>query len=607
MSAPSDSWHFIRPNEANRYPRRVICFDTEAIITERRSYERQTFRIAVASYDLFRGGDPAPVKSEITVEYEPAHLWEWVDARCKSKSRTVCFAQNLAYDLRLSDALRILPRLGWEPTFLTVDSNRCVARFRKRGASLLLCDLASWLPTSLDRVADSINLKKLPLPKQDAPISDWVDRCNRDVQITRAAVLRILNWLETNDMGSFRLTGPAQAMAAYRHRFMPHYGLLVHKDPDALAAERRAVWAGRCEVWRHGEINEPLYEWDFRLAYLNIALTTAVPTRLRGCKEGMSVNEVRRLSKHRAVLSDCVVSTDAPIVPAQGEKGIVWPVGAFQTTLWDNELAIAVASGARVEVQNSWVYMKSHALHDWAKWLLDMLGPNGLPVDALERIMLKDWARSLIGRFGSRWPKWDKIAKLPESGLELLPYVELETGKEGAYMQNGHDYFERTGFVDAPDAMPAIMGYIMAEARTRLFHVMRRLLPGQLVYCDTDSLIVDAEGNRYLESCDPDYFYGNLIQKASYKRGLFLGPRQIRLDTELRVAGLPKTAIQKSPRSFEAVLWEGLAESIRRGHPSEVRVHRRHVTVRGTDNRRRHLAGGLTAPIRLAAAEKSPV
>jgi hypothetical protein len=603
---PNQPWHFIRPNEANRYPRRIICFDTEACIKETHKFERQTFRIAVASYDIIDKVTKEPSKSEVKAFVEPELLWEWISSKCKSKSRTVVFAHNLSYDLRISDALRILYQLGFELTFLTLDTNRTVARFKRNGASLILVDLASWFPATLEKIGDKLGIKKVPLPKQDADISLWAKRCTRDVEITRAAVLRLLNWLEVNDLGSFRMTGPAQAMAAYRHRFMPRNGLLVHRDPDALAAERRAVWAGRCEVWQHGEVTGPLYEWDYRLAYLTIAQLAYLPTRLRGSLDEPSLANVLRLSKTRRILADVTVTTECPTIPAKGPDGILWPVGTFKTTLWDNELQLALDYGAKISVSKAWVYMRWPALHDWANWLMAALDTNGMPPDDVMRLMLKDWARSLVGRFGSRWPQWDKVATLPDSKLELLPYLDKETGETGAYLQNGHDWFERSGYVEAPDSMPAVMGYIMAEARCKLWRAIQSVGLENVVYCDTDSIVTNALGNYSLITNWDESGRGNFLCKAEYKRGLFLGPRQIQLNTELRVAGLPKTAIQKGPRSFEAVLWEGLPESIRSGHPSEVRIYRRHVTIKGTDNRRKHMPGGTTVPLAFNATSSLP-
>jgi len=609
MNEKSDSrpWHFIRHNKANRYPRRIICFDTEARIKVTSKFERQTFRLAVASYDQLDSETLEPIQSEQQGFMEPGHLWEWIASKTKSKTRTVVFAHNLSYDMRISDALRILYSLGFELSFLTLDSNRTVARFKRKGSSLLLVDLHSWFPTSLERLGSYFGMKKTPLPSQEDSETDWMRRCAKDVDITRAAALTLLRWLERNDMGSFRLTGPAQAMAAYRHRFMSPMGLLVHRDEEAIAAERRAVWAGRCEVWQHGEISGPLYEWDYRLAYLHIARESYLPTRLRGTMDEPSIRNVMRLAKTRRVLCDVTLDTPVETVPAKGSEGILWPVGQFQTTLWDNELQLALDNGAKINVHKAWVYMRWPALHDWANWLLDKLGPDGLAVDDPMRLMLKDWARSLVGRFGSRWPQWDKVARLPDCKLELLPYLDKDTGETGAYLQNGHDWFERSGYVEAPDSMPAIMGYIMAEARCQLWRVIQAAGSENVVYCDTDSVVTNAEGNENLIICGAMNRPDNLIPKAEYKRGLFLGPRQIQLNTELRVAGLPKNAIQRGPRQFEAVLWEGLPESIRSGHPSEVRVYRRHVTVKGSDKRRVHLRGGSTEPFELPSSEKSPV
>lgn len=596
----------LRHNAANRYPRRIICFDTEARILERKTYERQTFRLAAASYDRILPGSLEPADTERMVFFEPEHLWEWITGKTKPKARTVCFAHNLAYDLRISDGLRLLPRFGFKLEFLTLDSNRCVARFKRGSATLLLCDTSSWLPTTLERVADRVGIKKVPLPDQSANETEWANRCSIDVDITRAAIVRLLVWLERNDLGNFRLTGPAMAMGAYRHRFLPRCGLLVHKDQDALAAERTAAWAGRCEVWRHGEVAGPLHEWDYRLAYLTVAQTASVPVRLRGVVDNMTVPNLRRLSRHRAILCECDVETDTPIVPAKLNGGVGWPVGKFQTTLWDRELLLAASLKARVSIRRAWVYMKYPALSAWASWLLDLLALDGLRPDALERLMLKDWARSLIGRFGARWPQWEKVAKLPESDLQLIPYIVHETGETGAYLQNGHDWLEKTGMVDAPDAMPAIMGYIMSLSRLRLWDAIKVAGEGSLVYCDTDSLVVTDEGHERLLVKYPPGNSEGLIHKATHKAGLFLGPRQVRLGTELRIAGLPKNAIQRGPKSFEAVVWEGLAEGIRLGRPNEVRLTRRAVTVKGGDRRRRHLAGGSTAPFVLSGDKESP-
>src|SRR6058998_234255 len=114
-SAPAAvPWHYLRPNESSRYPRRIIVVDAEAKVRERKTGETHTMRLAVASYDMLPKGGGTPERSETITAYDPAELWAWVDKHTKSKTRTVLFAHNLAYDLRVTDGIAELARLGWE-------------------------------------------------------------------------------------------------------------------------------------------------------------------------------------------------------------------------------------------------------------------------------------------------------------------------------------------------------------------------------------------------------------------------------------------------------------------------------------------------------------
>lgn len=592
-------WHYLRTNASTRYPRRIVCLDSEALIRERKTGQTHTFRVAAATFDQLPAGLGEPERSESFEAHSPAALWEWIDARTKSKSRTVVWAHNLGYDLRVTDGLGQLARLGWERMFLAIDGVRTCARYRRGSRSLALVDSTSFLPVSLADIAGRVNMRKQPLPAADASEAAWAKHCRNDVAILRRAVLDLLGWLESNDCGMFRLTGPAQAMACYRHRFLSAGQLLCHRDERALAAERTAAWAGRCEAFRHGKVEQRLYEWDFTLAYLTLARRLWLPVQLWAERDGLSIAQLLQLARRRRIIAEVEVDTEAPVLPAAGPRGIVWPVGSFKTTAWDIELRAAHERGATIRVGHAWVYRPRPALAEWAEWLLAELGPNGLPSGALARPMLKAWARSLIGRFGMRVPVWTEIGPLEKPSLRYLPAVDADTGEEGAVLELDRAWYERSGLQDATDAMPAVTSYVMAAARVRLLEAIEAAGWENVVYCDTDSLIVTEAGNKPLAAWATGADVGMLRLKADYPRALILGPRQIRLGDELRAAGLPRSAVATSPQSFEAELWESLAGTLGRGKAAEVRVQRRTIRLRGSDHRRRHLPGGLTEPHRL--------
>lgn len=610
--------HFVRPNEANRYPRRIVTLDSEARIRETRRGETHRFRCAAGSFDELPAGGGEPLRSQREVFATPEAVWEWVDGLTRARVRTVVFCHNTAYDIRITDGLRLLPMLGWLLEFLTVDGSRCVARYTRHkdgcgrrqtdqeGAagrcdcgdrrSLTITDLYSFLPTSLEVIGDRLGIAKRPLPKQTDSEATWLARCIDDVTITRAAVLRLLQYLESNDMGSFRLTGAAQAMACFRHRHMDRYSLLAHRDAPVLETERRACWTGRCEAFRWGKIAGPIHEWDFELSYLRLAARTRLPVRLRGEIGPISVQRLRQLAGTRRVLCEIVAAQETPALPSSDGERIRWPTGEFATTVWDQEILAAVDRGATVTVKRAWVYDSRPALARWAQWLLSELAPDGLPADALERIMLKAWARSLIGRFGLRHPVWEKVGRVPGSTLELVPFHDMDSGEQGAHLTVGGDWFERTGLVEAPDSMPAMMGAIMAAARVQLLDALDWVGWDQVLYVDTDSLIVTAAGHRRLLEDGGPPGGGVLRHKGAYSHATIRGPRSLELGDTLRVAGLPRKAVRRTDGRYEAEIWEGLDRSLMRGQPGLVHVTKRIVTVAGQDSRRRHLPDGSTVP-----------
>lgn len=599
MSSEVVPWHYLRTNASTRYPRRVICLDSEARRRERARGETHTLRCAAASFDLLDPDSHEPVRTERGAFTTPAETWEWIERHTKPKTRTVLWAHNLAYDLRLTDGLAQLARLGWERMFLAIDGARTCGRYRKGTRSLALVDSASFLPAPLADLGSRAGYPKPAMPGPTEGDQAWEAYCAGDVECLRAVVLRLLDWLERADCGMFRLTGPAQAMAVFRHRFLIPGSMLCHRDETALAAERVAAWAGRCEAFRHGPIDGPLHEWDFTLAYLTLARRLWLPVQLWAERDDLTIRQLLQVAKRKRVLAEVEVEQDEPILPTQGEHGILWPVGRFATTCWDVELRAAHERGARIKVGRCWLYRPRPALAGWADWLYDCLGPDGLPSGSLERVLLKAWARSLVGRFGMRVPVWEKIGELEQASLQYLPSVNADTGVEGAILELDHELFERADLVDASDAMPAVTSYIMAAARVRLLEAIEWAGAENVVYADTDSLLATAEGHERLLTRLGDCEREGLREKGSYKRALILGPRQLVLGDELRVAGLPRGAIRRSERVFDAEVWESIAGTLKRGRSNEVRVQRRTIRLRGTDHRRRHLPRGATAPHRL--------
>lgn len=589
--------HYVGHNAVTRVPRHYIYLDTEARREVSGRREVQTFRLAVAAFDAPNRHRDGWRDREWCEASDTATLWEWVTGHCRRKTRTVLVAHNLSYDLRISDAFTELPRLGWTFKAGRVDDGQAWFVWTSEGRTLAMVDTLSWVPTSLERLGELVGLRKVELPEDDDADDRWWARCTRDVEILAEVWRRLMRWVETDDLGNWKLSGAGQSWAAYRHRFMT-YPLLVHEDDDARAAERHAAHTGRCEAWRHGKLSAgPYTEWDFHCAYATIGADSLVPTKLCGEIRNPNLVSVLAAAAHRAVLIECEVTTDVPTAPCRTVDGIGWPVGTFDTTVWDNEMESALAGGADVVVRRAWIYRRTPALRDFCSWVLDGLDDSRGDVDAVVRVALKHWSRALIGRTAARWSRWEPYGFSPAPTVALSKVHELPTDETWSLLQLGHQLVRQVGAPDNPDAMGAIMSWVMAESRVRLWAAMRAAGLDRVVYVDTDSLIVDEAGSRALASAA----IPGLRVKGRWHELEVLGPRQLIPGRRLRAAGIPRDAVQVAPATWEGEVWSGLSRSLRAGQVDSVEVARRRFVLRGTDNRREHLAGGLTAPFRLSA------
>lgn len=597
--------HWIRPNHANRYPRRLVTLDSEAKIDYNGRRERHRFRLAYAVRDAIDRSTLEPAKSEAAAFLDTAELWAWIDEWTRVNERTVVWAHNLGYDLRVTRALEELPRLGYEPTGMALDAYRCWMRWKRGRRSLVLVDLQSFLPVPLSTVARSIGRRRSPLPEQDEPDTRWLERCRVDAEVTREAVLRMLRWLERSDLGSWRLTGPAQGTAAFRHRFMQSESLLVHDHSPALAAERRSAWSGRCEVWRHGVIPGYLFEWDYRLAYAHVARTAELPVRFVGTKYAVTPADLERLRERFAVLAEVEVETPTETVPTEIDGKIAWPVGRFDTTLWDVELDLLVAGGGTYRIRRAYLYDRAPALKPWAEWVIGALDGHEPERDELARIMLKAWSRSTIGRFGLRYPMLHRIATSDTSTIEWRPHLRADVRELGYTVQVGKDVLEHAGDAEGRDSMPAVMAYVMALSRCRLWRAMRAIGLEHVAYVDTDSLVVDGAGHTAARELTQDPEHVGLRFKRRHHGVELLAPRVVLTAEGPKVAGLPKNARAQGNRRYVAEVWESTSTAMRRRRPGEVVVTRRLYTLTAKDSRRRHLKDGRTEPLTVHTGDSS--
>lgn len=591
------AWHYIKRNETTRQPRRHIFIDTEARIRKEGATHEQEWRLGVAIYASGAKGRRYTTEAR---DYDKADaLWADVSAFSRAETRTVLWAHNLGYDARISRMFTILPQLGWNLTGHAISSQSTWFEWKRDKATLLMCDSTSVFPTTIAQMGKWFGFTKPEIALDAGTDADWLNRCRVDCNILATAVLAYLDWLETEDMGNWQMTGNGQSWAAFRHKFLTH-NMCVHDDEEALKAERRAMWTGRCEAYWLGEWrNEQLYEFDFTTAYARIARDSALPVKLLGkLPDGYDWNRILS-SEKSALLAQVRVTTREPVVPAEHGGRILWPVGTFETILWDVEINALLNVGARIEYLQGWAYRKAPALAAWGTWILDQLGSDDKDVSAWQKSILKHWSRALIGRMAMTYRQWEEYATMPGSDVKSGAFYDRDTGEEFDYMQIGKTLWRDAGRVEWSESMPMVTGYVQAIARVQLWNILKEMPERSVLYVDTDSLFVTRQHVETMGDIANRISGGSLRLKRVWDGFSIYGPRQIVTGPQTRVSGLPKRAIRVAKREFEGETWDTLRGALKRGNLGTVITRERRWHIDGVDHRRKGRGFGWNEPVSL--------
>lgn len=576
--------HWVKPNHQERMPPRMVAFDTESLSEADNGVEVQEWRVGCAirwRTDL-KTGDHAEGK----VFDDPESFWRWVAEFCHKGQRTVVWAHNLGYDVRISRMFDILPRLGFRLEWCNLDRNISSATWRSDNGTIVLADTWTWIPLPLNVIAPQVGLVKYDIPRSSAQDAEWAAYCMRDTEILYHVVSALVEFIRKEKLGNWQPTGAGMAYSTWRHRFLEDK-VLVHDDVPALEAERMAMHTGRAEAWRHGElIGDKWTEVDLKNAYLRIAASTEVPRKLHMHHRKISVLQYRRLHDRFAVLARVKVRTERPCVPYRHGGRCVWPVGTFETWLWDCEIDQALDAGAELEFLECYTYVRAPVLAAWAKWVMGVLAGGDDGISSVARTHVKHCSRALIGRIGMRVSSWEPYGDNIEGYTGITHVTLVDENRDARMLHVGPDTLIETARLEGKDSLPMITGYIMAKCRVAIWNAIQAAGEENVGHVDTDSVLVNSSGLLRLARAYGDGFLDQWSLKGTYTRLTIFGPRCYYRDKERKTSGIPLKAQEVSPGEFTAERWSALATDLEAGTAGSVTIRAATYTLKKSDPRR---------------------
>jgi predicted regulator of Ras-like GTPase activity (Roadblock/LC7/MglB family) len=594
--------HRIKANHGTEAPSQWIFFDVEtypaAVGLEGRCL-RHTFRLGCASYVRVEKGK---ITRRDTLQFrDPAVFWAWVLGHLSAHRPTYVVAHNLTFDFRLVDGFRLLESENPEKWRLCLRSPPVIMRGELAGKRVTFVDSLNYFRVPLEEMGRAFGLPKGVMPPFTASDSDWYTYCIRDVEVLEKAMLALESYWRQADLGVFGRTAAQCSWAAFRHRFCESE-IFVHDNDTVLHLERAAYYGGRLEAYQLGRTAGPVYQLDANGLYPYVMKEYTYPVKLIRHEIAPPVQWLSDRIHDYGVIASVLLDTKEtfPKRPVGGKT--YYPTGVYRTVLCGPELATALVTGSVIRVESAALYELAPLFGGFVDFFhgerLRWREEGNPAFERLAKLLLN----GLSGKFAQRAPRHveapDQIA--PKPWCKWSENDKLNDCRR-RFRAVGRVAQEEVEDGETHQSSPVISAYITSHGRRIMEMFKHDARRENVLYMDTDSLIVNQEGfDRLLLAghvhrdrlgalkleCEAnavhinglkDYYLGGKVVRGAVKRG----------------------ARQLGKGVWEQWEWDGMPAALSSRGSAECNVWRRTVILNRAYTKGTVGPDGRTAPIQL--------
>lgn len=505
------------------------------------------------------------------------------------------------------DWLHFLPslaRFGYSFEISTVQSKIQCLRVKphkdshRKGWTFL--DSYQLIPTGLEKAAKALKaeVKKQEFFDYDLDESDprWNDYLKDDCVALYKTLLNFYELIEEKIGGEVGMTTAATSMKTFRRRYQSKP---IEKHSTYHEFFRAAYFGGRVEIFK--KQGQGLHYYDINSSY-PFSMLQPMPigklTEWKGKPPAWLIKE--RVGFARASVY-VPPSTHIPLLPHRLKDGkLIFPTGSFSGVWPAVELLEAEKEGVKVTWHDSVWIVAEPIFGEMVHELYAYRDKSRPGYDEALAYVAKILLNSLYGKFATNTLR------------EKIIYIEPDQDPpEGAIPAAPEDpecpIFTVEEEIDAPYIAPQISAHITALSRIALYRFMKeadRL--GELVYCDTDSIITSADlshmcgvGLGALKDEGAGVTYeGEFLQPKLYflqgddgSQKVVMKGYSTRNEESFRRVQLGETL------SFESL--ERIGSMKRKGFLDGPKMRTVTRCIRGEDRKRVHLPDGTTRAIEL--------
>ncbi|MEM4761506.1 MAG: DNA polymerase [Thermofilum sp.] len=468
-------------------------------------------------------------------------FWRWVDKHVTIKRQLWVVAHNWHFDFFALAGFVHLHRLGYELKRMAVDSARFIMKFKGRKGSLLLVDFGNYFRTSLKEIGKWAGVEKLDIDFNTASEEELSVYCRRDVEVLKAAFLKLLRlWVE-GAYGEFKPTAAGSALAAFRHRFYSG-GVYRHRVKEVNRLELEAYKGGRTECWFIGKLPRGKYYLvDVNSIYSFVMRNYPYPVRLLHYAVNPPGEKVMEWQERFLLIARVVVEVRKPVVGVKRGK-LVFPIGRFEAVLTSPELDLVEKHGKVLKYLEVAVYEPAFIFQAYVDHFYRLKVEAEKRGDKAMRAFAKLLLNSLYGKWGQRIRRWEKWGRVQTPAWEILDVYGSTPRERDVVAVIGYDMYRLSKTEEfSSHSVPAIAAFVSAYARCYLWELIEKAGEDNVYYMDTDSLLVNEAGLQRMKQFIGDWL-GGLKIELEMEEGEILAPKHYRFGSRSKAKGLSPRA-----------------------------------------------------------------
>lgn len=589
--------HIMKPNHKCETPQRAMWVSLHTHVTYRSAKETRhelDFGILLAG----RRNSKTGAWTTRSHRFENARgFWKLLDRIPESKTRTYIIVDDPSRTLALLDVFTSAYKKGWENTCAIISNPPTIVRWRREDVSIVMLAYSQLWGKLSDAIKIGSNgepsTSGLPATAESAAEL----RMLHAVTTMQSSTTAWWDFLLKNDLGGFSTTLGTQALRVFRHRFMTH-PIMIDNNRPALQLARSGYHGGRTECHQIGKLEGEFYLLDVNSMYAAVMRDMLVPTRLICHSQRVTLDDVAHWITDRVVIAECEVETEEPIYAYRKDDSLLFPIGAFVTTLSANEVVYAcrqrhIKRVLRASCYDGFYCFRAFVQSIWDERRAAILCGRTLDADRWKKLLA-----SFYGKWGQAGGTWETIDEAPNAKIKSWQNIDYETGEVTEYRQFGGIIQQRVESEESSQSLPAIAASITANARVVLWQMMCEAGRENVYYVDTDSLLVNAAGLSKLESYIQPDTLGGLRLEGTFGNINIRASKDYVFGERTRLKGIPANSVVLNDGDYIATHAQSLAAMFRGGDMSKATDRRVKKHLARTYNKGIVETDGRVTPLR---------